>query len=170
MTEADHRRLGRTGVQGKTVTLSGRDVEDATRLFRLLADLDQPAVGSHLPRVLHDRIHGERGKLEQRARQILDLRVRRAEKFGRAMFSEPAWEMLLILYASGGARLTVTQLVKLSGASKATALRWMDYLADQGLIRRDTHPTDARRLFVFLTEKAERALDAYLSESVELHA
>lgn len=168
MTEADHRRLSTAGAQQKVITLSGRDLEDAKRLLRLLSG--EPSSGSNLPQVLHDRIHGDRAKLERRARQILDLRVRRVERFGRAMFGEPAWEMLLVLYATGDTRLTVNRLIKLSGASKATAIRWLDYLADQGLISRETHPTDLRRLFVVLTEKGTASLNAYLSQTGELDA
>lgn len=169
MTDADHRRLPSRSSQPKTVTLSERDLEDARRLFELLSTEDPRSKGNELPRILHERVQGERGKLERRAQRILTLRRRRAEGFGKAMFSEPAWDMLLILYASNSSeRLTVNRLIRLSGASKATALRWIDYLVDQRLIARTPHPTDARCVFVVLTEKGKGSLDAYLSDSAEL--
>lgn len=82
------------------------------------------------------------------------------------MFGEPAWEMLLALYvAEGGPRQTVSCLAKLSGAPKATALRWMDYLSQAKLIRRDLHPTDKRVVFVELTDHGRSRVEAYLSET-----
>ena len=85
------------------------------------------------------------------------------------MFGEPAWEMLLLLYVTSGAsRQTVSRLAQLSGASKATALRWMDYLSDRGLIARCPHPNDARTAFVNLTDQGREMLEAYLKEAVDL--
>jgi DNA-binding MarR family transcriptional regulator len=80
------------------------------------------------------------------------------------MFGEPAWEMLLLLYiADGEARVGISRLGELAGASKTTALRWLDYLEGQKLIQRDTHPTDRRTVFVGLSDKGRRAIEAYLS-------
>jgi DNA-binding MarR family transcriptional regulator len=85
------------------------------------------------------------------------------------MFSEPAWEMLLNLYAAEGAgRLTVSGLALQSGSSKATALRWIDYLEHERLIEREAHPTDQRVAFVKLTEEGKEALGGYLSDVTEL--
>jgi DNA-binding MarR family transcriptional regulator len=72
--------------------------------------------------------------------------------------------MLLHLYvAQAGPRQTVSRLARLSGASKAAALRWMDYLERRDLIRRDAHPSDKRVTFVALSEKAHTSLQTYLS-------
>jgi len=79
--------------------------------------------------------------------------------------------MLLLLYATRDAeQLTVSRLALLSGASKATALRWIEYLVGQKWIERKAHPTDKRAAFMSLTEKGKAALDAYLFESIELGA
>lgn len=79
------------------------------------------------------------------------------------MFSEPAWEMLLLLYPTGlGPRLTISHLSELAGASKSTGLRWIEYLEAQRLIRRESHPTDGRAAQVELTDKGREALDLYL--------
>ncbi len=80
------------------------------------------------------------------------------------MFGEPAWEMLLLLYAIGP-RETVSRLAELAHASKSTAIRWIDYLECQGLVRREAHPTDKRALLVELTEKGSDAIRMYLSET-----
>ena len=83
------------------------------------------------------------------------------------MFGEPAWDMLLLLYAQdSGQRQTVNRLIELSEGSKTTALRWIDYLETQRLIERSSHPTDRRMAFVELTEKGRGAIEVYLSGTV----
>lgn len=104
------------------------------------------------------------GRLRDRAGEILSNRRRRHDIFGKAMFGEPAWDMLLLLYAiEHGERQTIGRLGDLAGASKTTALRWFDYLEAQKLVQRDPHPTDKRAAFVELTDKGRDALELYLS-------
>lgn len=98
------------------------------------------------------------------ALELLRLRKHRHEIFGRAMFGEPAWEMLLLLYAVGP-RQTVSHLARLVGASKSTAIRWIDYLDSQRLVQRHSHPTDKRAVVVELTQKGRNAIRLYLSET-----
>jgi DNA-binding MarR family transcriptional regulator len=102
----------------------------------------------------------------ERALQILAFRRQREEVFGRAMFGEPAWEMLLLLYGVGsGQRQTVTRLAELAQASKSTAIRWIDYLEGQGWVRRESHPTDKRSMFVELTDKGTGSVQLYLDHA-----
>lgn len=164
MTDTKQVHLKQSLPERTEVTLSGRDLEDARRLLALLAKADEL-------HTVHDVGHAPgRGDTDQqslaaKARQILDARERRTRLFGRAMFGEPAWDMLLLLYVSeSGRRQTVTRLAHLSGASKGTALRWLDYLLHQNLVRREPHPTDRRAAFVELTDKGRSALDRYLTE------
>lgn len=146
----------------RLVSLDGRDVED---LHRLLGKLRNSETGPGDPIDPEDPDSG-RSRLEQRARALLESRRRRVAIFGPQMFAEPAWDMLLILYLSGGGRRqTQTNLSELSGASRSTAMRWIDYLSCRDLIRREEHPTDKRRNFVTLTEKGRHLLDLYLSET-----
>lgn len=105
--------------------------------------------------------------LRARANEILCNRKRRCEIFGKGMFGEPAWEMLLILYTSDcGPRQTIGRLAEFAGASKTTSLRWIDYLEAQHLILRTSHPTDKRVAFVELTDKGRDAIELYLSDTV----
>jgi DNA-binding MarR family transcriptional regulator len=146
----------------RLVSLDGRDVED---LHRLLGKLRTPDLRA-AEECDAETPDGERASLEQRARGMLESRRRRVAIFGPQIFAEPAWDMLLILYLSGGGRRqTQTSLGELSGASRSTAMRWIDYLACRDLVRREEHPTDKRRNFVSLTEKGRNLLDLYLSET-----
>ena len=150
----------------QTVMLTGRDIEDARRLLCVLSTAaDQKATIAPPTGGVRDRPAAE---LLAKAREILTDRRRRLRYFDGEMFSERAWEMLLHLYAlDAGARQNVTRIAKLSGTSKTTALRWIDYLEKHALVRRSAHPTDRRVSFVELTPEGKQCLEAYLSEVVE---
>ena len=152
------------------ITLTGRNLEVARRLLALLSGHNEQATSSEPPVQLIEAMHAQKEGLREKARQILALRRKRFRRFSSAMFSEPAWEMLLNLYAAEGAgRLTVSGLTLHAGSSKATALRWIDYLEHQGLIEREAHPTDQRVAFVKLTEEGKETLGDYLSDVTELN-
>jgi len=147
------------------VLLSGRDVEDAARLMKLLAE------GSGADVVRPVSIGGSqvltRKSLIDAARHELKKRRRRTQLLSEGMFGEPAWEMLLLLYIEQqGTRLNLARLSENLGLPGTTALRWLSYLEDRGLIQREAHPTDQRSAFLKLTDKAIEALDVYLSEAV----
>jgi DNA-binding MarR family transcriptional regulator len=151
----------RTADLPTVVALTGRDLEDACRLLNLLTQkgrISNP--GQDVP-------SPEPEKLLAHARRILADRQKRMERFGRAMFGEPAWEMLLLLYVSNAsARYTASRLAKVAGYSKATAIRWLDYLEREKLIRRRSHPTDQRSVFIELTGDGLRSLELYLTDTL----
>lgn len=153
----------------KSVNLSGRDLEEARRLLALLSEEgeDERGTAGELARLAFARRPTREEQLSLRAREILALRQKRTELFGPSMFGEPAWEMLLQLYSmTGTARQSMSRLAQLSGTSKATALRWIDYLLDRGLVSRQPHPNDLRTFFVELTGKGREKLEAYLADTM----
>jgi DNA-binding MarR family transcriptional regulator len=166
LTDPKQDRFSIEPAEFKSVSLTGRDLEDARRLFQLLSGAGS-ARASSLPRSLYERIQGDDSRLLHRATQIIALRRRRVQTFGKGMFGEPAWDILLVLYTTGGG-LTMNRLAQLAGVSQATGIRWMGYLFDQKLISKQPDPTDARSLRVMLTNKGKSALDAYFSGAVEL--
>jgi len=137
-----------------------RDVEDLQRLLGKI----QNSLIERARRGGTATLSGA-AKHEDRARQQLQDRRKRGALFGQGMAAEPAWDMLLILYLSARGRQTQSRLGELSGASRTTAMRWIDYLSDRELVEREAHPTDLRKNYVFLTEKGRRLLDLYLSET-----
>ena len=152
--------------EDQLVSLDPRDLED---LRRLVAKLD-PATRQGFVRSSSDlavRADNESDSLVKRARVILANRRRRSAIFGAQMFSEPAWEILLTLYADQQAqRHTQSGVIDASGTSKTTALRWIDYLLERDFIRREDHPTDKRLKFLALSENGLNLLEMYLSETV----
>lgn len=147
----------------KTVTLTERDLRDAARLFRLLAD---PAVVANY---LSDHFSApagtkDRDTLISRARIVLGSRKLRERYFNSNMFGEPAWDILLMLYASeqSSGRLTMTRLAEWVDAPLTTVARWVKFLEEEQLVERQPHPTDRRTVFITLLAKGRTALDSYL--------
>jgi hypothetical protein len=148
----------------KSVKLSGRDIEDARRLLWLIAAAEDQRTLLEPPS--QPEAERDTEQLVAKAREILANRRRRIGIFGKAMFDEFAWEMLLVLYAlDADARQTVSRLTDLSGATKTTALRWLSYLETNRLVSRVRHPTDNRTIFVELTAEGRQKIELYLTET-----
>jgi DNA-binding MarR family transcriptional regulator len=99
-------------------------------------------------------------------RRILSARRLREKFFAGDLFAEPGWEMLLSLYEANasGHRLTSTNLCRASNAPSTTALRWIENLAELGLVRRRKNPLDARVVFIELEPHANVAIASYLCD------
>lgn len=157
------------GGTARTVTLTEKDIRDGARLFYLIAkgttwanlflsEQDFPIRLSAAPSL--------RNELISRARAVLLARRLRARHFNRAMFSEPAWDILLLLYLadSSEGRQTIGHLAELVETPLTTVLRWVGYLEKERLVERQDHPTDRRIVFIRLTNRGRSGLDAFLDE------
>lgn len=145
----------------KTVSLTDRDLKDAARLLRLLADPASPPTGQLDP---SPRRPQDRETLIAKARMVLDCRRQREHFFNRNMFGEPAWDILLMLYVAepSSGRLTMSRLAEWVGAPPTTVARWVKFLEEERLVERKPHPTDRRTVFISLLQKGRAALDSYL--------
>lgn len=98
-------------------------------------------------------------------RGLLRARVRRGIFFSPRLFADPAWDMLLELYAAQleQKRVSVSSLGIASGVPPTTALRWIAELQKDGFITKSKDPLDARRTFVELSTVGSRAMRDYLA-------
>jgi hypothetical protein len=98
-------------------------------------------------------------------RAILQARLGRSSFFPGELFCDPAWDMLLDLYAAelSQVRVSVTSLCIASNAPTSTALRWISALESQNLIERRQDPLDGRRFFLSLTRDAIQRFELYFS-------
>lgn len=98
------------------------------------------------------------------AKGIISARNQRSKFLPSKLFSDPAWDMLLELYAAEIAqrRMTVGQACKAAKAPATTALRWLNTLEENGLVKRHADPLDARRFFVSLTATGSDAMAGFL--------
>ena len=100
-------------------------------------------------------------------RSILKARLDRNSYFKSNIFADPAWDILLDLYAAELAqiRVSVTSLCIASNVPHTTALRCINSLEAGNLIKRDPDLLDRRRFFISLTQSAIRSFEEYFSGS-----
>ena len=97
-------------------------------------------------------------------RAIIRARRLRDQYFRGELFADPAWDMLLDLFAARleGNRVAVSSLCIAASVPATTALRWIKALTDRGLFVRSADPQDGRRVYIELSDDAARAMGLYL--------
>lgn len=103
-------------------------------------------------------------------RQTIRARRTREQLLGKDLFADPAWDILLELYACTleQRRMTVSDASSATTVPISTALRWLAKLSNDGLvIRRDDH-LDARRSWIELSARGRLAMERVIA-STPLH-
>jgi DNA-binding MarR family transcriptional regulator len=92
-------------------------------------------------------------------------RDKRSDFFESKLFSDPAWDLLLILYVTylDQQRVSITDLTNLAEIPSTTALRWIARLCEQGLLTKTDDPTDNRRVYVALSFRGAVAMNGYFT-------
>ena len=105
-------------------------------------------------------------ELEDKLREEISERDRRAEIFGEKMLRHPVWEMLLHLGCTefDARPISVSSLCNFIHCPQSTVLRYMRDLEEEGVLRLQQDPTDRRRTFVFLTEETKQLLLEHFSQ------
>lgn len=87
-----------------------------------------------------------------------------------AFFGEPAWDMLLYLFIKSCAskRVYKTAVTSASGVPHSTALRYLELLERDELLRVEPAEGDKRVQLVSLTQKGSSAMADYLSRSIQI--
>lgn len=151
----------------------GRLNDNLSSIARLANELSRDAVS--LRSEIADRrgnygaepeTSGDAVRLDEVQRAIA-LRRRRAISFstfaGEALFEDPAWDMLLDLYAHKlkGTDVSVSSLCIAAGVAPTTALRWIAKMTEMELFIRHRDPDDKRRAFMTLSPRAIDAMANY---------
>jgi DNA-binding MarR family transcriptional regulator len=120
---------------------------------------DQPMFG-RMHVLTGDPVSPEWGS---RARSEIRARAARAHFFRASLFSDPAWDILLELFAAEheGRRVSISAAGLTAEIPLTTALRWIAALEREEVVERAEDPTDARRTFLKLTHKGLRAMTLY---------
>lgn len=86
---------------------------------------------------------------------ILTVRRARDQVFGRPLFADPAWDILLELYAAhlGARRIAVADLIRSIDVPASTATRWIRALEEHGFIGRDDQAGQFNSQWVRLTDQ-----------------
>ncbi len=82
------------------------------------------------------------------------------------IFADPAWDMLLDLYAAHYERreVSVSSLCIAANVPATTALRWIKSMTDHGMFERTCDPNDGRRILIAIGESTRLAMDAYFDK------
>lgn len=99
----------------------------------------------------------------QSIRQAIRARRLRDQYFEPGLFEDPAWDMLLDLFAAEleDRRVSVSSLCIAAAVAPTTALRWIGKMSEAGLLAREPDPFDRRRAFMALSVKAREGLRSY---------
>ena len=122
-----------------------------------------------LARAPFDSRHGDtgpRGFDSGRAklvRRLIRKRRQRDQHFPSDLFADPAWDMMLDLYAAHYERreISVSSLCIAAAVPATTALRWIKTMVEDGRFVRVADPEDGRRIIVSLADDTRCRLDEY---------
>lgn len=105
-------------------------------------------------------------------RQAIRLRRLREQIFAGSLFEDPAWDMLLDLFAAEleRAQVSVSSLCIAAAVAPTTALRWIGRMTEAGLFVREADPFDRRRAFMGLSNQAREGMHAYWAAAKRLSA
>lgn len=97
-------------------------------------------------------------------RRVIAARAARPSFFEGDLFADPAWDILLELYAlrCEQHRISISSLCAAAAVPATTALRWIDKLHNEKMIQRIPDPLDARRCWVQISDGAFVSMKAYL--------
>jgi DNA-binding MarR family transcriptional regulator len=100
-----------------------------------------------------------------KVQSTLKHRARRLEYLRSELLNDPAWDILLELYAFEllQHRVTLPELTERISIPISTSLRWVKMLEAENLAARTVDPDDSTRVTVALTRKGFEALDGYFA-------
>ena len=108
--------------------------------------------------------------LTEYACRILAGRKQRDLFFAPALFTNPAWDLLLHLYVAtaedGG--ISVPDCCASLSTPKGVVLRWLDYFQQEEMVVERTDPECTDQGLIRLSETAHLAVSAYLASLIAL--
>ena len=105
-------------------------------------------------------------------RALIRVRRLRDRFFQGELFADPAWDILLDLMASRleGTNVSVSSLCIAAAVPSTTALRWIKSMTEDGYLERRADPTDARRVYIHLSDSTAQKMAQYLHARAEVSA
>ncbi len=158
------------------------ELADFARTLARIAEQDEPVESSlndkpvsfrPAPAAIFDRLSADiqqntrsDGPKASEIRSLLKSRRKRDAHFNAELFADPAWDILLDLFAARleGKKVSVSSLCIAAAVPPTTALRWISAMTEDGILLREHDPDDARRVFIRLSDSASESLVAYFTE------
>ena len=120
-----------------------------------------------------EKIRAKAEVLSEAANREHRLRRMREAYIGIDHFGEPAWDLLLDLFANSVRSISIPTSAACLAAHcpPTTALRYIDMMVGEGIIVREPHPKDKRSILIRLSEEALVSVGSYflavMGEKVE---
>jgi DNA-binding MarR family transcriptional regulator len=97
----------------------------------------------------------KRSVTESDVNRILEARRIRESCFGPGLFADPAWDILLHLYAAklGQRKVSISSLVNAAAVPYSTGVRWVRELERDRWLVRHPDPSDGRRVWVVISDR-----------------
>lgn len=99
----------------------------------------------------------------EEVRKVIRMRRLRDRFVDGTLLADPAWDMLLDLFAAriDDDDVAVSSLCIAAAVPATTALRWIRTMTENGMFERNPDPQDARRVYIKLADSSTRAMAAY---------
>ena len=107
-----------------------------------------------------------RAAFRQYAKKLLRMRQARRAYLDESLISGPAWDLMVALYGLETETCSVGRLSELAGVPLTTALRRLQLLEQEGLVRRAESHFDRRSVKIHLTDAGRDAMDTILAAGV----
>lgn len=143
--------------------------EEVARIAESLARLSRADMGEVPALVRNDSIAfrptDDEAPSAQEIRRVIRARRMRADYFQAELFADPAWDMLLDLFASEleHRQVSVSSLCIAAAVPPTTALRWIGTMNESGLFERRADTNDRRRAYIGLTDRARDGMLRYVN-------
>lgn len=150
----EHSRISSSRFAGANLVDHADDIRESLHSALRIVDKAVSVPASQLP---------GQPVTERDVRSLLKIRRKRDQFFDGEMFADPAWDILLELYAAelGQQRISVGQLCVGAAVPGTTALRWISMLENKDLIERKADPMDGRRVYLSLSAAGLQAMTSY---------
>lgn len=104
------------------------------------------------------------GPTSKQLRQLLEARRARANFFGVHLFSDPAWDMLLMAYVAflDEEKLLVATLCREGAVPATTTLRWVRALESDGLLAHRDGPLGSPQCWLEISALGRLGMERYL--------
>lgn len=92
----------------------------------------------------------------------------REEVLGADLFSDPAWDIILDVYAASarGEKIQISSLSPMSGVPSSTARRWAHKLIRMGFLERERDPRDHRLSYIRLSGEGHRRIMVFIDRLI----
>ncbi|WP_109357454.1 helix-turn-helix domain-containing protein [Sphingorhabdus sp. EL138] len=106
-------------------------------------------------------------ELIHRAERLLKWSRLKADtlNLGSGLFADSCWNMCLDTYICDlkGQKITVSSIAHSSGIPMTTAMRYINVMAEEGLLEKSPNPSDNRMIFISTSETCKDKISTILS-------